>query len=417
MANQSLKSISGETLYITAVIMAVFFMTDRFTYSIVALLSSFLLYLLVKAKGKIRYPGIINVLASYGLLIFLQMLVQPSTYFSFEIALKELARLCIYTLVILVAANTQIREERFLKLWSFIFLFSLCIAVFQFMQIGWVSKILVSVYGDSIFWGLSSYSSLDSFRSGSVFINPNNYAKFILAFLGIFLAIDSRRTTSMTYAMLFSLAIVVSLLLAGSRTGMLIAAMMLASFCLRRIMTRKGKIRVGNLLIFILLLLIGTVGITIYVSIWSSDFAGFRALRIAAGLQNSMAYKVSTFCSMIGQFTATNLLMGMGPFETDVRYLTKIDFDLGYLVTFYGIAGCILYAWMLHDVCQYRKHMPSRYSYLNKLLILVFILFGLTGGMFFNLRSFTMLATIFYANIVGGYFETIRPSFPNETRP
>lgn len=44
--------------------------------------------------------------------------------------------------------------------------------------------------------------------------------------------------------------------------------------------------------------------------------------------------------------------------------------------------------------------MPPRYSYFNRLMALIVILFGLTGGIFLNLRTFSMFATIMYGGIV-----------------
>ena len=56
---------------------------------------------------------------------------------------------------------------------------------------------------------------------------------------------------------------------------------------------------------------------------------------------------------------------------------------------------------------KYRKNGYQKYTLLNKLLILVFVLFGFTGGTYFNLRVFSIYTTLIYANIVqnGGNYE------------
>jgi hypothetical protein len=131
-----------------------------------------------------------------------------------------------------------------------------------------------------------------------------------------------------------------------------------------------------------------------------------------SGLGNSVAYKLETFRNMIGQFSVANILVGMGPFENEVAYLTKIDFDLGYLVVFYGIAGCMLYACMLYDICRHRSHMPRRYSYFNTLIAFITVVFGLTGGTFLNLRVFAIFSTMLYAEIVDGDFRPISARQP-----
>lgn len=78
-----------------------------------------------------------------------------------------------------------------------------------------------------------------------------------------------------------------------------------------------------------------------------------RALQLVAGFDNSVAYKLKTFRNMVDQFTAMNMLIGMGPFETDVTYLTAIDSDLGYLATFQGTASCVLCTCMLYDTYRH----------------------------------------------------------------
>jgi len=395
------------------VLIAVFFMTQAFVYPAISALSIILCYLLVKTKGKIRCPGIIIIFACYGSLILIQMLIEPSGYFGFEIALKELSRLCIYALVVLIAANTRIREECFLRVWRFAFLFSMLIAIGQFAKIGAINQTLVTVYGDSRHWVSATYSGLDLFRAGSVFINANTYAQFISMILAIFLATDQGKRNNRMRSVLFAIAIMVSLLLAGSRTGIVIAALVLISSAIRNLISKRGQIRIGNLLILTILSSIGIVGIAMYLNTKPADSTGFRAFRITAGIGSSLGYKFSTFRSMINQFTALNWFIGMGVMETDIKYVTKIDFDLGYMAVFYGIVGCVLYVWALHNICHHRDKMSSRYVYLNRLLALIVVLSGLTAGLFFDLRVFSMFATVFYADIVDAHFQPIQRSSPN----
>jgi len=211
---------------------------------------------------------IVIIFMSYGLLILAQMIIEPSLYYSVEIAVKELSRLCIYVLVVLIAANTYVREQRFLELWKLIFLASVLVAILQFAKIESVSKMLVDIYGDSVNWDVAmKYVTLDSFRAGSVFVNPNNYAKFILSIFAMFLAMDQRKTSNIMYAIVSSLIIAASLLLTGSRTAAIIASLIVIGFYLRGTVSRKGRITVKELLMLALLVLGGAIGMAMYLSV------------------------------------------------------------------------------------------------------------------------------------------------------
>lgn len=413
MVEHGSRNALSELAYMVTVMIAVLFMTERFIYPVASVLCVILCLLLLSTKGKFRCPMIITTFVSYGALILVQIIIRPSIYFSLDRAVKELSRLCIYAAIVLLAANTRIREDRFLSLWKSVFFASVAVAVLQFAKVERVSTILISIYGDSIEWDVAmKYSTLDLFRAGSVFVNANTYAKFILAVLAMFLAIDQRKKSNILYAAVSSLIIAASLLLAGSRTGVVIALLMVMGFYLHEAMGRKPRIMATELLMLVLLAIGGAIGIAIYLNAGVDGSGGVRAVQIVAGFGNSIAYKLETFRNMVGQFSAMNILVGMGPFENDVRYLTKTDFDLGYLLLFYGIAGCMVYARMLYDICRHRRQMPRRYSYFNILLAFIMMAFGLTGGTFLNLRVFAIFSTMLYVEIVDGDFRPIRAPQP-----
>jgi len=411
MVKRRLGNGMNEFMYTTTVIITVFFMTAKLVYPVLIALNIILCWVLISKEGKFRCPAIIIVFLGYGALILVQMIIEPSIYFSVKIAAKELSRLCIYIVVVLIAANTYLREGRFLRLWRLIFFASVLVAILQFAKIGSANKILNHIYGDSVDLDVAmKYSTIDLFRAGSIFVNANTYAKFILAVFAMFLAIDQRKTGNMIYATVSSLTVAASLLLAGSRTGVIIASLMVVGFYLRGAMSRGGRIRLAQLLMFGLLVLGVFVGMAMYLDAGADGFGGARALQLASGFGNSVAYKLETFLNMVDQFTAMNMLIGMGPFETDVKYWTAIDFDLGYLVTFHGMVGCVLYVCMLYDICRHRRHMPPRYAYFNRLLAFIVVVFGFTGGTFLNLRIFTTFAMMLYVDMVDEDFEPIEAS-------
>lgn len=408
MIGQNSNKVLEEYIYILTVITLVFLMTSKFIYFNMAILILFLFILLVRLKGKIRYSKIINILIAYNLIILLQIIIKPSMFFSVEIAIKELLRNTIYILIVLITTNTKISEKHFLKLWQFIFLFTFLIAIIQFLKLYGVNEILGNIYGESIHLQVSEkYSTLDSFRAGSIFINPNSYAKFILMFLSIIFSVNLSLKIKKLNLYFLLIAIIVSLILTGSRTGIIIGILITFYVLLINRFRKRSTISLKVILAIKLLIFISLIVMLIVIKKDIINFNSFRIFQITSGFMNSINYKFKTFSNMISNFNVLNFFVGMGTFENDLKFITLIDFDIGYLITYYGSLGLILYIFMIYDFYKYKNNNYNKYKLLNKLLILVFVLFGFTGGMFFNLRFFSIYITLIYANIVqnGGNYE------------
>ncbi len=401
MISQSADTALNDAAYVVTVIVAVFFMISRLIYWDIAILSAVLGVLLARSRGSAKCPGIVGCLLLYIGLILIQMLVQPSAYFSLSVATKEVSRLAIYMLVVLIVANTPVQEATFLKLWDITFLAVTLIAVFQFLKLFRVNETLQRFYGESVdFLIATNYSTLESFRAGTVFVNSNTYAKFSLAMLSVFLSVQMQSRPSRTYLGFLLLVLGTSLVLAGSRTGLVVTLLMLVYRLASSVLGHRGRVNRRHLVGLVVANCLFVIAVVAGLNRPVHGLSQLRVFKVLPGFENSMAYKWDTFRNMVSGFTALNLLIGLGPFETDIEHLTAIDFDLGYLVCFYGIAGCLLYALILRDFLQYRPAARSEQVLLNRLLTMVLVTFGLTGGMMLNLRIFAVFITLLYARIV-----------------
>lgn len=399
MGKVKYKSLN-EYIYIATVLIAVFFMISKFMYFNVLVLSSFFVFILLRQKGKIRAPKIIIILIAFSLLIALQMIISPSVFFSMSVAVQEVIRMYVYILVILIIANTAIREDRFLKLWNIIFLGIGLIAIFQYFKAFGVNDALGNIYGVTIHLRTSmNHSNLDFFRAGSVFLNSNSLAKFTLLYLSIFLTFVLNKNTNKMLIFGLITLLITTFTLAGSRTGILIVSIILFLNFLSYTMKTNFKVKLHNILITILFVFIGLFAL-IYISEKGIiNFDDLRMFNIIMGFETSFAYKLISFTNMLNYFNVLNLLIGMGPFENAEKYLTLVDFDIGYLITYFGVLGLTFYFFMIGYFYNYKKRLSIRHFKLNRLLVIIFILFGFTGGVFFNLRFFTIFCTIVYANI------------------
>ncbi len=401
MKENKLNIVLNEVIYYITVILSVFFMVNKFAIMNAAILMSILTFVIIKEKGKIKFPKVIIAFICFIIIILIQMIIIPSEYFNFQISIKEISRLYLYILVILIVCNIEIREKKFAKFWSIIFVFLALIAVFQFFKLFRVNEILGSIYGETVQLRVSKkYYTLDQFRSGTVFLNPNNYAKFILAYLALFLSIINKTFKKKMIIFLLFLTIVISLALSGSRTGFVVSIVMIIYSFTNNKINSKLSFSMKNIITLLIFLILLSLALITPNDKLITNYGDLRFLKVFTGIDNSLKYKFTTFKNILIDFNVINVFIGMGPFENDLKNVTLIDFDLGYIISFYGSIGIILYTLVIVNFFNYRNNSLPKYLLMNKFLILIFILFGFTGGMLLNLRSFTIYSTLIYANIL-----------------
>lgn len=72
-----------------------------------------------------------------------------------------------------------------------------------------------------------------------------------------------------------------------------------------------------------------------------------------------------------------------------------VDFDFGYFVTFYGLIGVFIYFALLRGIYKWGNiGLPGR-MFLNRMFMLITIFFGITAGVYFNLRIFAIYMLMF----------------------
>ncbi|NMC59298.1 MAG: hypothetical protein GYA51_07950 [Candidatus Methanofastidiosa archaeon] len=387
-----------ESIYIVTVFLTVFLMINRLVIPNIVVLSSMLGILLILSKGKVVYPRTISILMLFVILLLIQILLEPSQYFSKLMAMKDIQRFIIYAVVILVVANCRIRQKTFIMIWGIVFAATFLIAFFQFSKIININNLLEQFYGESGLLRSSMYTSLEQFRGGSVFVNSNSYAKFVLMYLAIILGLQSGVSSKRKIGFFFSLAVIsFSLILSGSRTGFVIAILLLIGFVSHKV--RKTKVSHLSLIIIVSFSLLAVSLILAHAYDGTLRLSNLRLTRVRYGIYDSLAYKFGVFNFMISEFEITNFFLGLGRADT-IWGITMLDFDIGYLISFYGLVGATLYLLLLLDFWNFRKFNAGGYKLMNRMLVVVLVLFGLTGGLFFNLRIFTVLSTILFADVV-----------------
>ena len=169
---------------------------------------------------------------------------------------------------------------------------------------------------------------------------------------------------------------------------MVVSVIMILYLGLNKLKKKDIKLNKKVVVVFIILMLLGSI-FTIFFVDYINDL---RVLQVIAGLDNSLNYKYTTFSNLLNEFTLSNILIGLGNFEKQIG-LTAVDFDLGFIISIYGGIGVLLYILILINLYKYNDLM------INKLAVLAIFLFGLTGGIFLNLRIFSIYIALIFTNI------------------
>lgn len=393
LKNINSSSITNEKIdaliyYIIAII-SVFIMVTRYITVDIIILTTLFGIIFIKKKGRIRINKIEFIFVMFIFLILVQLLIIPSIYFSIDIAFKEIVRNLIYILIISIVINLEITYNHFVKVWSSVFFIVFIIGVFQYFKVFNISILLSNVYHDSVHLLLANSTDISYFRAGSVFINPNVFAIFSLMILSIFLNV---KTNFKNFKLLL---ILVSLILAGSRTAFLIGVLLLfITFTLDNYENFNIKKIIKTIIIIL------SIGVILYYIITHLDLSMFRMLLINEGFYDSLNIKLDIFRELIREYSVLNIFIGLGPFQYNYSNGTMVDFDLGYIFTYYGVIGMMIYLNILIQTYRYSSKLKRDRKRLNIFLIIICIMFGMTAGLYFDFRIFSIFSVIAFVNTV-----------------
>jgi len=386
-----------ELLYAVMALLVVFLMTIDYAPFIFPIFLLIFLLLIIKKNMNFFIPKIIFLFSFLIMLILLHIIIEPSEYYSFNIAQKEISRLIIFILLVLIIVNLKIRETFFLILWSIVFIVLFVISIFQFYDLFSINDILGFIYWDTVHLEVSKkYFDLNNFRAGSVFINFNNYSQFVVMIFSIFLFYKYKNKISNKIFIFLFIIILVNLVLTGSRTGFLVSIFLVMITLI--IYLYKNRFTLSKYIKTVLIISLFLILLGIFYS--SVNFADFRLLEVNQGIDNSLNYKYTTFLNMVREMNIIQFLIGFGPYDYKSQFIEQVDFDLGNILTYFGLAGMIFYVFFVYFSFRKNQNNKRSYSLLLFYLLLIFVLTSLTSGMYFNLRVFSILLLLISTNFI-----------------
>ena len=371
-------------IYIIYAALILTLMTDRFSVLYSAFIIAIFIYVSIKNKNIIKTNDFVKLIAGIALVIAIDtaiyILPGISPIFSFSVAFKEFVRCALYILIFLTISTFSINIKAYFCIWSILTFGCVAIAAMQFYDIFNVNEYIIDIYGNSLQLYNTQFDTLERFRSGSVFLNPNVFAGYLLGSFSIFLfAARNLRLNIVVKILLFAVHIA-GLLFCGSRTGFIIATLLTV-----RDMFVSNKGKQGKLLVVLLIIPIAYM----LFSILNEKFniSEFRIFSISSGISTSFDYKLKAFLTAIKNMNLIHILIGYGPFDYS-KFL--MDSDIGYFIGYFGLAGIYLYYNFIKVVKNTANvYLPERRIF-NISFCIIVVLFGLTAGMYFNIRVFSL---------------------------
>jgi len=203
-------------------------------------------------------------------------------------------------------------------------------------------KPLFSIYTDSEGYTLENrHNAFDieyfgrshSFRLGGIFINPNEYARY-LGLIMLVLLCEIKQFSKKSLMILFPV-IVISLMATGSRTSWIVfCATIIYYLYSAKVFTPQKATKISILLVALL-----------FVFYLFTDISDMRMFRVGEGMDNSFGIKVELLMTYLGANPSMiQLLFGHGTIDviTSASGFRGLDWEIGNLILIYGILFMIV---------------------------------------------------------------------------
>lgn len=330
-------------------------------------------------KGRLDQTGLMPFLA-----VGISMLLNMAGAASGKSMLTALS------IMMCIAAFPMVNNVRLKNIYLFI-----CFGVIFLSQIAYVFHIgFIITIVDTVWpitsWGEDFISRTNEnvdvnnyleFRLGGLYRNPNHLAKYVTFLLAIYLVNNSHKTIG--NQALFSVLCFISIILTGSRTGLVVGGLLIF-FGLVRNQRSSRTVRV-----------ISVMAVLGYIVFIFSTGGGGRGTHIEEGLHDSAGAKLLLVIDYLSrENNPIYLFFGHLDFSLfnpsfDVNY--SFDCEYGYLIYCFGFIG--LFAFMYYLVIIFRRFDKS-----DRLFFFV-LLWMITSSIFMSYRAvfvFMLLLSTIY---------------------
>ncbi|MCR4900462.1 MAG: hypothetical protein K5907_06575 [Treponema sp.] len=298
----------------------------------------FIRHRLVKSE-EVKNILILMIISSL-LPLFASALCEPYIYWGAWI--HEFQRMIFLCILIPLCYSYKADRDYILYICLIVLCINFLIQIMQWLHIGNINDWIIIHYAspDSNLYhlGMAKYKGA-SFRSGSIFMNPNVYMVIPATILCIIVQKNLQKPNPINYIWIG--ITIFSMLLTGSRTAFIVSVILLFF----SIYKDKSSSNIKWFLPIICIILL---------IFYSSSLENFRFFKVQKGIQGSASGKAEWFflyfrvTKFIYLFTGS---LGSGIF-------TGIDAEWGYIYAWFGIIGMIWYIKFIKLIGKNRYYFP-----------------------------------------------------------
>ena len=296
------------------------------------------------------------------------------------ILIHEVQRLMFYMLLLSVVYDYELPFRFIYVLCIVTLLIHLTIQLLQYNGVTAVNDFIREYYLDPA----SSDTHLmlaeqtgTSFRSGSIYMNPNVYMVIPSTVLGVILQANILKSSVINYIWMF--LCLVSLVLTGSRATVIIAAAVVLLYLF--IDRKSGMLK---------WVIVGGCALLVFFN-YEILMENFRVFHVEDGIESSVEIKLDGLLAYLEYADPAYFLTG----SISSRLYIHIDAEWGYIFKYYGILGIAWYVKLLLLIRRNRDTVPL----MSVSSLIVIALIAMTASVVLCMPVFSFFALIAFSRI------------------
>ena len=370
-----------ENTFIVAIVVATTFLPSTNQFNILKMVIVFLLLLILNQGFMVNK---IFVFWSFNILLATLAVILYERNIVANTIVHEGVRVIYYAMIVTLCMRLKLSLKNLYIICVFVVCIHFSIQMTQFLDLGVFNSFIEQYYlaGDANnLHYVQAINDSYSFRSGSIFINPNVYVCYPYLSTGVFLQYYK---TKNKYTPLFMAVIAFcSIVLTGSRMGIITYACIILLFLLIEGKQQRGVTKFQ--IVIVLLVVIAIIN-------WNSLFpmiSDMRAFELYDGTyEGSFSVKVQGVLSYLLLSNPLYWIVGsLGSSTTNFA----IDMELGYIFAWFGCMGFYWYIKLLKTL--YKWHCKD-FEIISKVTLFSVVLTGLAASSVLNMSVFPYICVI-----------------------
>lgn len=297
-------------------------------------------------------------------------------YANFSVMLHEAMRFGFYILLIIVVYGYKIQFKFIYWICIFILLFNLTIQILQFNDVQWVYDFIRDNYvtnGTSHLDLATTEYGTESFRSGSIYLNPNVYMVIPCTTLCVILQANILKHNVMNYV--WAVATLFSLLLTGSRTTFFVATALVVYYFITDKKLGNARFVVFGILVLLLVFNYNTL------------VSNYRVFDLDLSSGGSFGVKIGGLFAYLKNANPLYFITG----SLSSSLVVQIDAEWGYVFSYFGILG--LYWYINFLILLYNRNKKAL-PFLTKTVTIVIMLIAMTASVVLCMPVFSFFCLV-----------------------